>query len=104
MEVESPLLTSRHVHHSAVWCIDGFSLPKLCIACATERLEDKRELGVHLRKILSEFQALLSVSRDGGSCKLSEVLNRDQRVMEHLCGLLYGGSLCSHQSEELLVR
>ena len=90
MEVESPLYTLRHVHHSAVWCIDGFSLPKLCVACATERLEDKGELGVHLRKILSEFQALLSVARDGGSSKLTEVLNRDQRVLEHFSGLLYG--------------
>lgn len=88
---DSPLLTSRHVHHSAVWTIEGFSLPIFCVACATERLEGKGELSVHVKKVLSEFQALLSVSsNEGGSCKLKEVLCGDQRVFEHLCGLLFG--------------
>ena len=91
LEGDCPLFTSRHVHHSAVWCIQGFSLPKLCVACATERLEGKGELSVHIKKVLSEFQALLSVAiNDSGSCRLSDVLNRDKRVLEHLCGLLFG--------------
>ena len=90
---ECPLFTSRHAHHSAVWCIDGFSLPKLCVACAIERLETKDELQVHVKKVLSEFQALLSVSESNGSgCRLCVVLTRERRVLEHLCGLLFGNS------------
>lgn len=90
MEGDCPLFTSRHTHHSAVWCIDGFSLPKLCVACATERLENKGELTVHVKKILSEFQALLSAASGGGGRSLTLVLNGDQRVLEHICGLLFG--------------
>ena len=90
MEDECPLFTSRHGHHSAVWCIEGFFLPKLCVACATERLEGKEELGVHTSKVLSEFKALLSVAGDDSSCRLIQVLHEDQRVLEHLCGLLFG--------------
>ena len=90
---DCPLFTSRHAHHSAVWCIDGFSLPKLCVACAIERLETKDELQVHVKKVLSEFQALLRVSDSNGSgCRLCVVLTRERRVLEHLCGLLFGNS------------
>ena len=60
----------------------------MCVACTTERLEDK---GEHVKKVLSEFQALLSVAvNDSGTCRLSDVLNGDKRVLEHLCGLLFG--------------
>ena len=60
------------------------------MACATERLEAKDELQLHVKKVLSEFQALLSVSSDSGGCRLTNVLNRERRVLEHLCGLLFG--------------
>ena len=90
LEEDCPLFTPRHGHHSAVWCIEGFSLPKFCVACATERLEGKEELGVHVKKVLSEFRALLSVVGDGGRSRLCEVLCGDKRVLEHLCGLLFG--------------
>ena len=90
LDRECPLFTTRHAHHSALWCIEGFSLPKLCVACATERLEAKDELQVHVKKVLSEFQALLSVSSNSGGCRLSTVLSRERRVLEHLCGLLFG--------------
>lgn len=92
LDVECPLFTARHAHHSAVWCIEGFSLPKLCVACATERLEAKDELQVHVKKVLSEFQALLSVFDEGerGGCRLCGVLTRDRRVLDHLCRLLFG--------------
>ena len=64
------------------------------MACATERLEAKDELQVHVKKVLSEFQALLSVSGDSdrSGCRLCGVLTRDRRVLEHLCGLLFGMS------------
>ena len=88
---DCPLFTSRHAHHSAAWSIEGFSLPLFCVACATERLEGKGELSVHVRKVLSEFQALLNTSGgEGGGCRLTEVLCGEQRVLEHLCGLLFG--------------
>ena len=92
LDRECLLFTSRHAHHSAVWCIEGFSLPKLCVACATERLEAKDELQIHDKKVLSEFQALLSVTSEGdkSGCRLCGVLTRDRRVLEHLCGLLFG--------------
>ena len=93
--VSCPLLTARHAHHSAVWCVTGYSFPKLCIACATERLENhsKGELSIHIKKILGEFQALLSSAAH--ACNSSEqsffsVLSTDSRVVEHLCGLLFG--------------
>ena len=75
-----------------MWYIEGFSLPKLCVACATERLEAKDELQIHVKKVLSEFQALLSASSKGdrSGCRLCGVLTRDRRVLEHLCGLLFG--------------
>lgn len=82
---DCPLFTARHAHHSVVWCIPGVSLPTLCIACATERLENKGELGIHVKKVLGELQALL----DSSSGKLLEILNTDRRVTEHLCGLLF---------------
>ena len=58
-----------------MWCIEGFSLPKLCVACATERLETKDELQIHVKKVLSEFQALLSASSEGdrSGCRLCGV-------------------------------
>ena len=102
---ECPLFTTRHAHHSAVWCVEGFSLPKLCVACATERLEARDELLVHVKKILTEFQALLNVSSDSNrsSCRLCGVLTRDRRVLEHLCGLLFGMLLYSehHRFQQL---
>ena len=75
-----------HAHHSAVWTIPGFSIPRLCIACATERLETKGELTVHVKKVLNEFRALLG-SGDG---ELFQALSSDNRVLEHLCSLLFG--------------
>lgn len=82
-----PLFTEQHGKHSAVWSISGFTLPVFCIACVTERLEDKRELNLHFKKILSELKALMSPGKD---CELLVVLNSDKRVFERLCGRLFG--------------
>ena len=43
-----PIYTDRHSQHSAVWTIPGVTIPTLCIACATERLENEHELVVHV--------------------------------------------------------
>lgn len=87
---ECPLFTSRHAHHSSAWTISGFSVPKLCIACTMERLENRGELSVHLRKVLGEFRGLLGAS---GSSSLLDTLSLDRRVLEHLCNLLFGRPL-----------
>ena len=99
----SPLFTPRHSHHSAVWCIAGYSIPKLCIACATERLENysKGELNIHIKKILGEFQALLDScthARNPTEPTLLSVVSSDQRVVEHICGLLFGEVTCIYNS------
>lgn len=87
---ECPLFTSRHAHHSSAWTISGFSVPKLCIACTMERLENRGELSVHLKKVLGEFRGLLGAS---GSSSLLDTLSSDRRVLEHLCNLLFGRPL-----------
>lgn len=88
MEATScPLYTEHHAQHSAVWSVPGFSLPTLCIACIIERLEKKGELSLHTRKVLSEVQALLA---EGSQSKLFVVLKSDKRVLERLCGHLFG--------------
>ena len=89
---ECPLFTSRHAHHSSAWTISGFSVPKLCIACTIERLENRGELSVHLKKVLGEFRGLLGAS-SGSSSSLLDTLSSDRRVLEHLCNLLFGKSL-----------
>ena len=91
---ECPLFTSRHAHHSSAWTISGFSVPKLCIACTIERLENRGELSVHLKKVLGEFRGLLGACGGGGSSSsLLDTLSSDRRVLEHLCNLLFGRSL-----------
>ena len=83
----SPLFTEQHGKHSSVWIISGFTLPVFCVACVTERLEDKRELNLHFKKILSELKALMS---PGKGCEILVVLKSDKRVFERLCGCLFG--------------
>ena len=91
---ECPLFTSRHAHHSSAWTISGFSVPKLCIACTIERLENRGELSVHLKKVLGEFRGLLGACGGGSSSSsLLDTLSSDRRVLEHLCNLLFGRSL-----------
>ena len=87
MDASSPLFTELHSQHSAVWSVPGFSLPTLCVACVIERLEKKGELRLHTRKVLSEIQALLT---EGAQAKLLAVLKSDKRVLERLCGHLFG--------------
>ena len=88
MEVEiCPLFTDQHGKHSAVWSITGFTLPVFCIACVAEKLEGKAELNLHLKKILSELNALMS---GGKHCELLTVLKSGKRVFERLCGCLFG--------------
>ena len=87
---ECPLFTSRHAHHSSAWTISGFSVPKLCIACTMERLENRGELSVHLKKVLGEFRGLLGAS---SSSSLLDTLSSDRRVLGHLCNLLFGRPL-----------
>ena len=85
--IKYPLFTDQHGQHSSVWSVPGFTLPTLCIACAIERLENKAELNLHIKKILTELQALLS---EGTQSKLLGVLKSDGRVMERLCSHLFG--------------
>jgi hypothetical protein len=87
-ELSCPLFTELHPQHSAVWSVAGFSLPTLCVACVIERLEKKGDLRLHTRKILSEIQALLT---EGSQAELLAVLKSDKRVLERLCGHLFGG-------------
>ncbi len=91
-----PMFTVRHTRHSAVWSVTGYSFPKLCIACAIERLENhsKGELSIHIKKILGEFHALLSSSAHACSPSFFSVLSTDSRLVEHLCGLLFGEINC----------
>ena len=83
-----PLFTENHAQHSAVWSVPGFSLPTFCIACVIERLERwKGELGLHLRKVLREVQALLA---EGAHSRLLALLKSDKRVLERMCSCLLG--------------
>lgn len=82
-----PLFTDQHPQHSTVWSVPGFTLPTLCIACVIERLDKKEELALHTRKVLGELQALLG---EGNQSKILEVLKSDKRVLERLCGQLFG--------------
>ena len=88
---ECPLFTSRHAHHSSAWTISGFSVPKLCIACTMERLENRGELSVHLKKVLGEFPWPAG-SQQQQQQPLRHTLI-DRRVLEHLCNLLFGRPL-----------
>ncbi len=63
-------------------------MPRVCIACAIERLESSSELFVHVRKVLGEFRALLGAGEDSRS--FVQMLSSDKRVLEHLCYLLFG--------------
>ena len=58
------------------------------MACVVERLEGKNELGVNLKKIISETNALLS----HGKSELLIVLKSDKRVLERLSASLYSKS------------
>lgn len=83
----SPLFTEQHAKHNTVWSVPGFTLPTLCIACVIERLDKKEELTLHIRKILNELRALLT---EGSQSKALIVLKSDKRVLERLCGNLFG--------------
>ena len=83
---ECPLFTSRHAQHSAVWTVPGFSIPKLCLACATERLEDKGQLSLHHKTVLGELLALAGASNSA----LLKVLTSDKRVLDHLSCVVLG--------------
>ena len=58
----------------------GWTFPKLCIACATERLENhsKGELNIHIKNILGEFQALLSSTAHVCNSSEQSVLSTDR--------------------------
>ena len=83
-----PLYTARHSQHSAVWTVPGFSIHRFCIACATERLESVDELGVHVKKVLNEFQALLSATNEKGA--FVETITSNAKITEHLSNVLFG--------------
>lgn len=93
-KTQFPLFTQRHVHHSSVWTLKGFTVPTLCLACATERLEDKAELSLHHRRVLGELQGLLA-NKD--SC-LIHMLSSDRRVLDHLSTTVFGMSTYSTAS------
>ena len=82
------LFTDRHTQHGTEWTFVGVTIPKLCILCVIERLENKQELQlmVFVRKILDEFVALLN-SRDTG---LLNALSSSRIVMDHFCSSLIG--------------
>ena len=83
---ECPLFTTRHAHHSALWTIPGFSMPKFCLACAVERLEDRAGVSLHHKRVLGELRALLAASNDA----LLHVLTSDERVLEHFLTTVFG--------------
>ena len=83
-----PLYTARHSQHSAVWTVPGFSIHRFCIACATERLESAEELGVHVKKVLNEFQALLSATNEKGT--FVKTITSNAKITEHLSNVLFG--------------
>ena len=84
--MQCPLFTERHAHHSSVWTIPGFSMPQLCLACATERLEDRSGVPLHCRRVLSEFQALLTTNCNSLVCAFSS----DKRVLDHFSSVVFG--------------
>lgn len=81
-----PLFTPRHANHSAVWTVPGFSIPRFCLACATERLEDKGQISLHHKRVLGELQALLAA----GNSTFLQALSSDKRVLEHLSFVVFG--------------
>ena len=81
-----PLFTLRHVHHSSVWTLKGYSVPTLCLACATERLEDRADLSLHHRRVLGELQGLLTAK----DSSLIRMLSSDRRVLDHLSTTVFG--------------
>lgn len=82
-----PLFTEHHELHSTVWSVPGCTLPILCLACITERLENRNELNIHIKMALTELKALLY---EGKNSKALSVLKSDSRVLERLCGNLFG--------------
>lgn len=86
MATHCPMFTERHIHHSAVWIIEGFSVSSFCLACATERLEHKSIVPLHCRQVLNEFQALLSAQNK----PLIHILSSDRRVLDHFSTLVFG--------------
>ncbi|CAI8053235.1 Meiosis inhibitor protein 1, partial [Geodia barretti] len=85
-QTQFPLLTQRHVHHSSVWTLRGYSVPTLCLACATERLEDRADLSLHHRRVLGELQGLLTAK----DSSLVRMLSSDRRVLDHLSTTVFG--------------
>ena len=83
-----PLYTARHSQHSAVWTVPGFSIHRFCIACATERLESADELRVHVKKVLNEFQALLSATNEKRT--FVKTITSNAKITEHLSNVLFG--------------
>ena len=64
-------------------------MPSVCVACATERLENRQELKIHKMKVLREFSLLLKSERQEHGV-LIKMLQSDRRVLEHLCGIILG--------------
>ena len=91
MTADFPLFTQRHPQHSAVWTVPGFSMTRLCVACAAERLENEEELSVHVKKVLNEFLVLLSTGAEERGVFLKTV-TADTRITEHLSNVLFGKS------------
>ena len=79
------LFKDRHTQHGTEWTFAGVTIPKLCILCVIERLENKQEQ-VFVQKILVEFVALLN-SRDTG---LLNALSSSRIVMDRFCSSLLG--------------
>lgn len=80
------LLTQQHTNHDKCWVVPGYSLPKLCIACAIFRLEKKGETEVCCKKILDELEAILC----SGNGQAFTTLRSDSRVLQHLANILFG--------------
>ena len=85
-QIQFPLFTQRHIHHSSVWTLRGYSVPTLCLACATERLEDRADLSLHHRRVLGELQGLLTAK----DSSLVRLLSSDRRVLDHMSTTVFG--------------
>lgn len=81
------LCTERHIHHNRFWTVNGFTLPTFCIACATERLENRQnELTVKISLILDEFST--QTGKNGADSPLLKVIASDWKIIDHITTVL----------------
>ena len=87
--ISGSFFTEGHSHHSAVWTVTGVSIPMVCLACAIDRLENrKQELTVRIDKILKELS--LSTTYQEKQTPLMKMMTSDLRITGHICSVVIG--------------